>query len=700
MKQNNIFKICITMLVIYLLLLLAACGGSDAPATEAPANSSSSQTSLGDETAPADESPTEAAPEADAAGSASEHFDAGEKYFSEGNYEQAIVEFTRVTELAPEQYQGFFNLAAAYTRAGDLENAIAVWTEAIALNPADPNAYYSRGTVYFDMHSLEDAIADQTKAIELDPELAKAYRDRGVAYFGLGTDNQDSQIWEQQALPDYNKAIELDPEDAEAYNFRGWLLGNLSRLDEAVADFDQAINLDPNLVQAYKNRGYTHFTAGNYEQAIADYSTVLELAPTADDVHALEDAHFFRALAAMELNDPAGYAGIVADLGQVLQISEVPEFRRHAQTTLEQIRDTSDDAALRQQAAAALEAAGIDSAAAAGQQQADIPPGNTIRVDESVSPGNDNAHIFLGASGGMILVSVEPEPGLDVAVAIQDTQTREMVASANNDPGKETLSFQVPSDIRSGLYRIIIGSINDAQGKYTAYFTGSQGVSFGLQPDYRVAGRLPEGTFLTYTYSGPQGQNLQLTASPLPAGSIDLLLTIYNLDDMDTALLEVNDTGVGESETLTLALPAAGLGTYVIAVKEANNQAGDFLLTIATDSESPEPKAADSSLAATDPAVVVQALFDAAAAGDFAALQSLCDPQGENDGDTQMICDTATDTTNRSDFVEIFANGKINGQARISGDKAEVPFLFGPDGQDEETMELINRNGQWYLFSF
>jgi hypothetical protein len=67
-----------------------------------------------------------------------------------------------------------------------------------------------------------------------------------------------------------------------------------------------------------------------------------------------------------------------------------------------------------------------------------------------------------------------------------------------------------------------------------------------------------------------------------------------------------------------------------------------------------------------------------------------------------MICDVAADETNREEFVQYFATGKISGDAQISADgmQAEVPFLFGPDGADEEIMGLINRDGQWYLFGF
>ena len=130
-------------------------------------------------------------------------------------------------------------------------------------------------------------------------------------------------------------------------------------------------------------------------------------------------------------------------------------------------------------------------------------------------------------------------------------------------------------------------------------------------------------------------------------------------------------------------------------VEDLAKNKGTFIL--ATASDAPLEVAP-----VTAPGTVVQAVFDVAQSGDFASLEALCDPLGENDGDTQMICDLATDDTNRAEFVQLFATGRVSGDARISpeGDKAEVPFLFGPDGDRAETMELVNRDGQWYLFGF
>jgi len=100
----------------------------------------------------------------------------------------------------------------------------------------------------------------------------------------------------------------------------------------------------------------------------------------------------------------------------------------------------------------------------------------------------------------------------------------------------------------------------------------------------------------------------------------------------------------------------------------------------------------------TKPENVVEAVFKAAKSGNFEELKLLCDPNGENDGDTRRICELTEE--DKAEFVEFFKDGKVSGQAAINGDEAEVPFTFGPGGTETETMRLIKRGDKWYLYSF
>lgn len=116
-----------------------------------------------------------------------------------------------------------------------------------------------------------------------------------------------------------------------------------------------------------------------------------------------------------------------------------------------------------------------------------------------------------------------------------------------------------------------------------------------------------------------------------------------------------------------------------------------------------EGKSAGVVIDQSKPEAVVAAIFSAAKSGDFSALKTLLPPSGKNDGDVTQVCTVAdAEEKEAKSFRSFFQKGKISGKARISSDgsKAEVDFLFGPDGTKKETMNLLKENGRWYLGSF
>lgn len=101
-----------------------------------------------------------------------------------------------------------------------------------------------------------------------------------------------------------------------------------------------------------------------------------------------------------------------------------------------------------------------------------------------------------------------------------------------------------------------------------------------------------------------------------------------------------------------------------------------------------------------DPKSVTAQIFRAAATGRAENLASLCDPRGENDDDTARICALTPGAPEWADFRAEFARAHLNGEPRVSGDRAALHFLFGPDATRSETMELVRRDGRWYLSAF
>ena len=98
---------------------------------------------------------------------------------------------------------------------------------------------------------------------------------------------------------------------------------------------------------------------------------------------------------------------------------------------------------------------------------------------------------------------------------------------------------------------------------------------------------------------------------------------------------------------------------------------------------------------------MVNYLFEAARSWDFSKLRNLCDPYGENDGDTRAMCLVEMQPRDiQSQFVENFKNARIMGEPKIYGESAEIEIATGSSSNYLQKIQLINRMGKWYLLSF
>ena len=101
----------------------------------------------------------------------------------------------------------------------------------------------------------------------------------------------------------------------------------------------------------------------------------------------------------------------------------------------------------------------------------------------------------------------------------------------------------------------------------------------------------------------------------------------------------------------------------------------------------------------------VNLLFDLIREERWSELSVLCDPRGENDGDTRSLCALEEDESSRAEAVEYLSASRVTGPAEISetfeSTMALVPIVIGPEGhQRDERMNLVRRDGRWFLLSF
>ena len=127
------------------------------------------------------------------------------------------------------------NRGFAYCQIGQYDQAILDFSKAIEINPQLAHAYNNRGAAYLYKAQYDQAILDLSKAIEINPRLAHAYNNRGWAYI---------KKWQyDQAISDFNKTIEIDPRFAEAYFYRAIVYFLAEEYDKSLLDVIKAQQL-------------------------------------------------------------------------------------------------------------------------------------------------------------------------------------------------------------------------------------------------------------------------------------------------------------------------------------------------------------------------------------------------------------------------------------------------------------------------
>ena len=141
-------------------------------------------------------------------------------YFTLGNYEQAVADFTKVIKRDPFEketiYNAYVQRANSHKKLGNYPQAIDDFHQASNLLPDRTLAYTGQAKLHFDQNNYQQAIKDYTKVIELQPNNANVYSSRAFAYTELGKKRKAAADY-KQALEIYIQRIENNPNNAQAY---------------------------------------------------------------------------------------------------------------------------------------------------------------------------------------------------------------------------------------------------------------------------------------------------------------------------------------------------------------------------------------------------------------------------------------------------------------------------------------------------
>lgn len=235
---------------------------------------------------------------------AAEHMQAGISAEKERNFDTAIAEYKKVTEIDPAFVDGFISLGQAYMEKGDYGSAIAPLKHAAELNADSGPAQQLLGYALLAQGYASEAIphlkySSDTTALGIAEiqtgQLAEAVRDLQTALTAHPNDadilyylGRASGLLAKQSI---DTLMAVYPDSARSHQAMAENYFVLRRMDDAEKEYKDALRLRPGLPEAHLALGEVYASAAQWPKAEEQFRLQVKLQPgNAEAAYRLGDA--------------------------------------------------------------------------------------------------------------------------------------------------------------------------------------------------------------------------------------------------------------------------------------------------------------------------------------------------------------------------------------------------------------------------
>ncbi len=202
--------------------------------------------------------------------SARQYYRAGEDFFDNMDYRDAIEQYTKAVKMDPDYDKAYIQRANAYARLNDYERAAVDYDRAIVFNEKDAELYYLSGYAYHQLGKNGVALSKLNQAIEKKRKYLEAYQVRSVVYIEL-------QRY-QEALEDCQKCLSLKEDEKGFFNLAK-VYEKLEMNDEAEQAYRSSIRKNRRVIETHYSLASLLFKREKFSEAYQSVMQMLELDP-------------------------------------------------------------------------------------------------------------------------------------------------------------------------------------------------------------------------------------------------------------------------------------------------------------------------------------------------------------------------------------------------------------------------------------
>jgi tetratricopeptide (TPR) repeat protein len=190
-------------------------------------------------------------------------------------YDEAIIEFRKITEIAPEEFVGYASMGASYFESGQLELAAEYIEKSLEINE-NSRSYFNLGLIHQSLGNYPQASDGFSRAVEMNPQnyralmfLADVQEQAGDARLAVSTN--------RRALEVADGLVAINPADGYVLAHTAILLAGLGDNDEAKLRVEHAIELEATNPKVRFESAVVFESLGDRQRAVAEMRTALRL---------------------------------------------------------------------------------------------------------------------------------------------------------------------------------------------------------------------------------------------------------------------------------------------------------------------------------------------------------------------------------------------------------------------------------------
>ena len=207
-------------------------------------------------------------------------FDSGEKYFAEGKYREAAIQYANATQIDGRFADAHYKLGQAYLKLGDSNRAFQELNRTVDLTPDNYRAHTDLANMLVTVRNPDgspssDAFKQAKTHLDLlrdkqpnNPETHEAWANYYAALNNLTA-----------AIQEVQQTIALDPSRSESYLLLALLQLRSNMTDQAEASFKKAVQADPKAMNAQLALGGFYQSHNRLPEAEQQFRHAIDVNP-------------------------------------------------------------------------------------------------------------------------------------------------------------------------------------------------------------------------------------------------------------------------------------------------------------------------------------------------------------------------------------------------------------------------------------